>query len=164
LRLSRRETTTNPKWAHFEQKVIRAIQHLAGASFAGFQIGTSGRYARFHPTAWHLPDYREAVSGVSLKLAPLRRGLFWVTAHGGKRPVADIRVDGIKRNMPTLLHEYWENEDGGQFGPVREITDKQRPKLLPNARFVFSLYASSWFEALQMEYDRLGSGPIDLRG
>lgn len=60
--------------------------------------------------------------------------------------------------MPPLLHEYWENEDGGQFGPVRELTDKQRPKLLPNARFVFSLYASSWFEALQMEYDRLEFG------
>lgn len=60
--------------------------------------------------------------------------------------------------MHALLHEYWENGDGGQFGPVRERTDEQRPDLLPSARLVFSLYASSWFEARRLEYERLGFG------
>ncbi|WP_077147701.1 hypothetical protein [Sphingopyxis sp. KK2] len=60
--------------------------------------------------------------------------------------------------MPALLHEYWENADGGQFGPVRECADGQRPKLLPDARLAFGLYASSWFEAQRLEYERLGYG------
>lgn len=60
--------------------------------------------------------------------------------------------------MPALLHEYWENEDGGSFGPVRERDDQQRPTLMPNASFVFSLFASSWHEAMQYYNERLGYG------
>ena len=61
--------------------------------------------------------------------------------------------------MPILLHEYWENEDGdGEFSPVRERNDQLRDKLVPGAHLAFGLYASSWFEACQLEYERLGYG------
>ena len=60
--------------------------------------------------------------------------------------------------MPDLLHEYWENEEGGDFGPVKEQSDKIRPALSPNARLVFSLYAASWHQAMQLYYDRLDYG------
>jgi hypothetical protein len=61
--------------------------------------------------------------------------------------------------MPDLLHEYWANEDGdAQFGPVREDSDRMRPILTPNAKLVFSLHASSWHQAMQLQYDRLGYG------
>lgn len=60
--------------------------------------------------------------------------------------------------MPALLHEYWESEDGAEFCAVRERNDELRPKLHPDARLSFSLYASSWFEACQLEYERLGFG------
>lgn len=60
--------------------------------------------------------------------------------------------------MLLLLHEYWEDEDGGEFSVVHERMDELRPRLMPNARLVFSLYASSWFEARQLEYDRLEYG------
>jgi len=66
--------------------------------------------------------------------------------------------------MPELLHEYWENDDGGSFGPVRERDDQLRPTLLPDARFVFSLRASSWHQAMQAHNERLGYGdyrPMD---
>jgi len=60
--------------------------------------------------------------------------------------------------MAELLHEYWKNEDGGEFGPVRERTDELRPRLTPGAKLVFSLRASSWQQAMQMHNERLGYG------
>jgi hypothetical protein len=60
--------------------------------------------------------------------------------------------------MPELLHEYWENEAGGEFGPVRMGSDQLRPALTPNARKVFDLRASSWFEAMRLHNERLGYG------
>jgi hypothetical protein len=61
--------------------------------------------------------------------------------------------------MPQLLHEYWESETGGWFGPVREENEPKRPLIVPNARLVFSVWASSWHEAKQAEHERLGFGP-----
>lgn len=60
--------------------------------------------------------------------------------------------------MPDLLHEYWENEDGGEFGPVQERNDTLRPTLMPNARLVFSLRASTWHQAMQLRNKRLDYG------
>ena len=60
--------------------------------------------------------------------------------------------------MPELLHEYWENDDGGAFSPVTELGDRQRPQLTPNSRLVFAVRASSWFEAMQRYQERLGYG------
>ena len=60
--------------------------------------------------------------------------------------------------MPELLHEYWENEGSGEFGPVGERSDQQRPALNPNARLVFSLRASSWFQAMQLYQEHLNCG------
>ncbi len=60
--------------------------------------------------------------------------------------------------MPELLHEYWENEQGGQFGPVRERSDKLRPSLTPNAHKVFELWAASWHQAMQLYNERLDYG------
>jgi hypothetical protein len=60
--------------------------------------------------------------------------------------------------MVDLLHEYWANEEGGAFGPVREHNDQLRPMLLPEARLVFSLHASSWHQAMRMHNERLGYG------
>jgi len=60
--------------------------------------------------------------------------------------------------MPELLHEYWENEDGGEFSPVRERSDQLRSTLTPGARYAFSLRASSWHQAMQLYQDRLGYG------
>ncbi len=60
--------------------------------------------------------------------------------------------------MATLLHEYWENDDGGQFGVVSEHGDRVRPMITPNARLIFSLRASSWRQAMQMHNDRLDFG------
>jgi len=60
--------------------------------------------------------------------------------------------------MADLLHEYWKNEDGGEFGPVRGRGDQLRPTLLPDARLVFSLRASSWHQAMRMHNERLGYG------
>ena len=60
--------------------------------------------------------------------------------------------------MPDLLHEYWENDDGGDFSPVRERNDQLRPKLVPDARLVFRLRASSWHRAMQAYNERLGYG------
>lgn len=61
--------------------------------------------------------------------------------------------------MPQLLHEHWENYDGGWFGPVRKETDDKRPLIMPNAKFGFDLWASSWEEAAQKRNDKLGWGP-----
>lgn len=60
--------------------------------------------------------------------------------------------------MSDLLHEYWENEDGGEFGPVRERSDRLRPEMTPRARRIFSLRASSWHQAMQLYHERLGYG------
>lgn len=60
--------------------------------------------------------------------------------------------------MPDLLHEYWENETGGEFSPVRERTDKLRPALVPNATLRFSLWASSWHQAMQLYQEHLEYG------
>ena len=60
--------------------------------------------------------------------------------------------------MPALLHEYWANDTGGQFGPVRMENDQKRPLITPNAHLVFSLWASSWFEAMQSYQERLDYG------
>jgi hypothetical protein len=60
--------------------------------------------------------------------------------------------------MADLLHEYWESYDGGEFGLVTEHADRIRPKVFPNARFVFSLRASSRYEAMQLYQDKLGYG------
>jgi hypothetical protein len=67
--------------------------------------------------------------------------------------------------MPDLLHEYWEDEDGGgEFGSVREHSDRIRPTVMPGARFIFSLRASSWYQAMQRYHERLDYGdyvPVD---
>ncbi|QJU59021.1 hypothetical protein HL653_15730 [Sphingomonas sp. AP4-R1] len=60
--------------------------------------------------------------------------------------------------MANLLHEYWENQNGGEFGPVRERADQLRSILTPGARLVFSVHASSWHQAMRMHNDRLGYG------
>jgi hypothetical protein len=39
--------------------------------------------------------------------------------------------------MAELLHEYWENEDGGEFGPVRERSDELRSRLTPGSKACF---------------------------
>jgi hypothetical protein len=68
--------------------------------------------------------------------------------------------------MPDLLHEYWEDESGGDFGPVREDRDRLRLTTMPDASLIFSLYASSWFQAMQQRNQRLGyadyTAPDDL--
>ena len=60
--------------------------------------------------------------------------------------------------MPKLLHEYWENEDGGEFGPVQERADQMRPDLMPGSHFVFEIWASSWQQAMQTHNERLSYG------
>lgn len=60
--------------------------------------------------------------------------------------------------MPELLHEYWENEDGGEFTAVQKRADETRPQLKPNARLVFDVWAASWQEAMQLRNERLGYG------
>ncbi len=60
--------------------------------------------------------------------------------------------------MPDLLHEYWENDDGGEFGPVRKHNDEVRAIVTPGARHVFSLRAAPWREAMQLYNDCLGYG------
>ncbi len=60
--------------------------------------------------------------------------------------------------MAELVHEYWENDDGGEFGPVRQRNDDLRPTLVPGAKLVFSLRASSWHQAMQMYNERLDYG------
>jgi hypothetical protein len=60
--------------------------------------------------------------------------------------------------MPDLLHEYWANDDGGSFGPVRVDRDEQLPILVPNGRLVFSLRARSWYQAMRLHNERLGYG------
>jgi hypothetical protein len=59
-----------------------------------------------------------------------------------------------------LIHEYWERLDGhgGEFGPIRESKDQARSELLPGARLIFSIRASSWFEAMQLYHERLEYG------
>ena len=59
--------------------------------------------------------------------------------------------------MPDLLHEYWSNDRGGEFGPVRAETDRLRPTLVPNARFMFELRAESWQQAMRA-YEALAYG------
>ncbi len=59
--------------------------------------------------------------------------------------------------MAELLYEHWENPDGSQFGAVSESHDRM-VAMTPGARFVFSLTASSYEEAMQSQYDRLGYG------
>ena len=66
--------------------------------------------------------------------------------------------------MPDLLHEFWENEDGGEFGAVKEHNDRLRPTVTPNARLVFSLYASSWHQAMQLYHERLDYGDYRPEG
>lgn len=58
--------------------------------------------------------------------------------------------------MPELLHEYWENDEGGEFGPVGRRSDELRSHLTPDARKAFELRAPSWHEAMQLRNDRLG--------
>jgi len=66
--------------------------------------------------------------------------------------------------MPDLLHEFWENEDGGEFGLVGERSDRLRPAITPNARRVFSLRASSWHQAMRLYNARLGYGEYRSEG
>lgn len=61
--------------------------------------------------------------------------------------------------MPDLLHEYWENDEGGEFSIVRERTDILRPTLVPKATLQFSLRAASWYQAMQLYNERLDYGP-----
>ncbi|HEX4736380.1 MAG TPA: hypothetical protein VH331_02340 [Allosphingosinicella sp.] len=66
--------------------------------------------------------------------------------------------------MPDLLHEYWEDEDGGTFGPVSMDGDRLRLTVTPGERFVFSLWAPSQHRAMQLYQERLGYGdyvPVD---
>lgn len=79
-------------------------------------------------------------------------------------PIADIHRPLYAGKMPALLHEYWENDQGGEFAVVQERADEIRPTLNPGARRVFEIWASSWREAMQARNARLGYGdyePID---
>ena len=60
--------------------------------------------------------------------------------------------------MPDLLHEYWENEEGGAFSRVSEHSDRLLRTTMPGARHVFSLHASSVHQSMQLYYDQLGYG------
>ncbi len=61
--------------------------------------------------------------------------------------------------MASLLHENWENDEGdADFAPVTEHADRIRASITPNARLTFSLYASSWFEAVHLCHEHLGYG------
>jgi hypothetical protein len=66
--------------------------------------------------------------------------------------------------MATLLHEYYESDDGAEFAVVRERNDELRPAITPNARFVFSVLAESWHQAMQRQYDKLDFGIYDPEG
>lgn len=66
--------------------------------------------------------------------------------------------------MADLIHEYWQGGDEAEFGVVRERTDASRPALMPNGHLVFSIYAASWHQAMQLQYDRLGLGTYDAGG
>ena len=68
--------------------------------------------------------------------------------------------------MTELLHEYWEDDGGAQFGPVTQGFDRNLTILMKNPRLVFALRASSWRQALQLHNDRLGYGDVywDDRG
>ena len=59
--------------------------------------------------------------------------------------------------MPELMYEHWENPDGSQFGAVSESHDRM-VAMTPGSRFVFGVTASSYGEAMQSQYDRLGYG------
>ena len=74
------------------------------------------------------------------------------------RSLANEAVRWHSGPMASLLHEYWENEDGGEFGVLSEHNDRARSTIAPRARFVFSLRASSWHEAMQMYQERLDYG------
>jgi hypothetical protein len=63
--------------------------------------------------------------------------------------------------MATLLHEYWEGNDGAEFAVVRQRNDELRPATMPNARFVFSVLADSWHQAMQLQYDELDFGTYE---
>lgn len=63
--------------------------------------------------------------------------------------------------MATLLHEYWEGDDGAEFAVVRQRNDELRPATMPNARFVFSVLADSWHQAMQLQYDELDFGTYE---
>ena len=60
--------------------------------------------------------------------------------------------------MSDLLHEYWSNEHGGEFGPVHERADNMRPDLMPGSVFAFEVWVSSWQQAMQINNERLGYG------
>lgn len=61
--------------------------------------------------------------------------------------------------MPELLHECWEYEEGASsFGSVTEMSDRQRPYLMPGARLVFTLRASSFQQAMRLSYEHLDYG------
>ena len=66
--------------------------------------------------------------------------------------------------MADLLHEYWEGDGGGEFGPVREHNDLVRPTHLKNAQLRFAFRASSWFQAMQEYNQRLGYGLFQGEG
>jgi hypothetical protein len=60
--------------------------------------------------------------------------------------------------MVDLLHEYWEAQDGTEFGFVSQMHDKQRPVLYSDAKFIFAILASPWGQAMQRYYDKLEFG------
>lgn len=66
--------------------------------------------------------------------------------------------------MAKLMHEFWQGEDGAEFSVVRERNDAIRPTMMTEARFVFSIHATSWHHAMQLQYDRLGLGAYDTGG
>jgi hypothetical protein len=72
--------------------------------------------------------------------------------------MAEAPVAQVKGAMATLLHEYWEGDDGGEFVIVSAHADRVRPTLTPDSRLIFSLRASSWYEAMQRRNERLDYG------
>ena len=80
---------------------------------------------------------------------------------GGSLPIEDVGRTLYSREMPALLHEYWENETGGEFTVVRERADEIRPTLTPGAQFLFEVWASSWQEAMQARNRCLCYGPYE---
>jgi hypothetical protein len=66
--------------------------------------------------------------------------------------------------MPELLHECWDGAGTGEFTVVSEGWDRHRSQVSPNLKFAFSLWASSWHEAMQLYYGRLGYGEYKSHG
>lgn len=62
--------------------------------------------------------------------------------------------------MAELIFEIWSNEDDGSFemGAVSAQGDQLRKSVSPNSNRIYSFFATSDFEAYQLNYDYHGWG------